>query len=146
MTQATVEAGIISTITQHADFDSDNAKLYDWRIIGKGLARYCVVSYNTHRREELTLRTERRTWSFNIDVFVPWKGEMDELNTRIGTETQKIVDTLAKYPRLNGTANIQRTVMTVSNTPDVMMARRGRYRGRRHQLDVYEIFEPGRLE
>lgn len=146
MSQATVEAGIVDTIQQHADFNVNNCKLYDRRTIGKGFDRLVVVSYNTHRREELTLQSERRIWTYNVDVLVPWRGELFELDQRVGTETQKVIDSLAKYPRLNGVANIQKTIMTVSNFPDIVQARKGSYRGRRHFLDVWEIFDPGRAE
>jgi len=146
MSQATIEAGIISTITQHADFDTDNTKLYDRRPMNKGKARVVVVSYNTHRKEQLTLQMERRTWTYNVDVMVPWRGDMTELDGRVGTETQKVIDTLAKYPKLNGVTGIQRTDVTLSNTPDIIQERKGGYRGRRHFLDVLEIVNPGRVE
>jgi len=104
------------------------------------------VSYNTHRKEPLTLRMERRTWTYNVDVLVPWRGDIIELDTRVGTETQKVIDTLAKYPKLNGVAGVQRTDVTLSNTPDLIQQRKGGYRGRRHFLDVKEIVDPARAE
>ena len=146
MSQATVEAGIIATIITHADFSADNTKLYDRRPLGKGLARVVIVSYNQHRTEPLTLSMERWIWTYNIDVMVPWRGELTELDTRVGTETQKVVDTLAKYPKLGGVAGIQRTDITVSNTPDLIQESKGAYKGRRHFLEVQEIVNPGRLE
>lgn len=146
MTQATVEKGIVDTITKQGDFRDTNCFLYDKRSLAKGLNRICIVSYNTHRRQEITLQLERRTWTYNIDVLVPWRGELTELDTRIGIETQKIIDILAKYPRLDGVSGVQKTIMNVSNTPDLLRARRGAYRGRRHLLDVLEIFDPGRAE
>jgi len=146
MTQATVEAGILATVKLHADFTAANTFLYDKRALGKGLARIVVISYSSHKSEELTLNIERRTWTYNVDVLVPWRGELTELDVRVGTETQKVVDTLAKYPRLNGAANILKTVLTVSSSPDVISQAKGVYRGRRHTLDVQEMFDPGRLE
>jgi hypothetical protein len=146
MSQATVEAGIVATIKLHADFDDTNCYLYDRRALGKGLARLVIVSYSTHRREPLTLQVDRRIWTFFVDVMVPWRGQLTELDTRVGTETQKVIDTLAKYPRLNGTANIQRTDLTLSAFPDVISEKRGTYRGRRHTLDVLEVYNPGRAE
>ena len=146
MGQATIEAGIISTITQHADFDTDNTKLYDRRPMGKGKARVVVVSYNSHRKEQITLKIERRIWTYNVDVMVPWRGDMTKLDTRVGTETQKVIDTLAAYPKLNAVAGVQRTDVTLTNTPDLIQEKKGGYRGRRHFLEVREIVDPGRLE
>ena len=146
MSQATIEAGIIATIILHADFDADNTKLYDRRPMGKGKSRVVVVSYNTHRKEQLTLRMERRIWTYNVDVMVPWRGDLTELDKRVGVETQKVIDTLAKYPKLNAVAGVQRTDVTMANTPDLIQEKKGGYRGRRHFLDVLEIVDPGRLE
>jgi len=146
MSQATIEAGIIATIIKHADLDTDNTKLYDRRPMGKGKARVVVVSYNSHRKEQLTLQLERRIWTYNIDVMVPWRGDLTELDTRVGTETQKVIDTLAKYPKLNAVAGIQRTDVILTNTPDLIQQKKGGYRGRRHFLEVREIVDPVRLE
>jgi len=146
MSQATIEAGIIATIIKHVDFDADNTKLYDRRPMAKGKPRVVVVSYNSHRKEQLTLKLERRIWTYNVDVMIPWRGDLTELNTRVGTETQKVIDTLAKYPKLNGVAGIQRTAVTMANTPDLIQEKKGGYRGKRHFLDVLEIVDPGRLE
>ena len=146
MSQATIEAGIVATLITHADFSAANTKLYDRRTLGKGLARLVIVSYNQHRTEQLTLSMERWIWTYNIDVMVPWRGELTELDTRVGTETQKVVDTLAKYPKLGAVAGIQRTDLTLSNTPDLIQESKGGYRGRRHFLEIIEIVNPGRLE
>ncbi len=146
MSQAVIEAAIVATIKLHADFNDTNCYLYDRRALGKGLARLVVVSYAQMRRESITLQIERRIWTYNVDVLVPWRGELEELDIRVGTETQKVIDTLAEYPRLNGTAGIHRTEMSLAALPDVLSYRKGVYRGRRHTLDVMEIYQPTRGE
>ena len=146
MSQRVIEDAVAATIKLHADFDDTNCFVYDKRALGKGLDRLVIVAYAQHRRESISLQLERRVWTYNVDVLVPWRGELAELDTRVGTETQKVVDILAKYPRLNGTANIQRTDMSLSAIPDVITGRRGTYRGRRHTLEVREIYDPQRAE
>ena len=146
MSQATIEAGIVTAITKHADFDSDNTKVNDRRPLAKGLARVVYVTYNTHREEEVTIRLTQRVWTYNVDVLVPWKGEMYELLNRVATETQKVIDTLAQYPRLDAVTGVLKTVLVLSNTPDIMTAAKGRYRGRRHFLEVTESVDPNRAE
>ena len=146
MSQSVIEAGIVGTIRLHADFDADNCKLYDRRPLGKGLARVVVVSYDSVSTEQITIKMERRTWVYNVDVLVPWRGELAELDTRVGVETQKVIDTLAAYPRLNATANVQRADFSNSARPDLIMEKKGVYRGRRHTLNVLEIVDPGRAE
>jgi len=146
MSQTTIESGIVGTIRLHADFDADNCKLYDRRPLGKGLPRLVVVSYGSVSDEQITIRMIRRTWVYNVDVLVPWRGELTELDTRVGVETQKLIDTLAAYPRLNATANVQRADFSNSARPDLIMESKGVYRGRRHILNVLEYVNPGRVE
>ena len=146
MSQTTIEAGIVNTIRLHADFDADNCKLYDRRPLGKGLPRLAVVSYDSVTDEQITIRMVRRIWVYNVDVLVPWRGEIAELDTRVAVETQKVIDTLAAYPRLNATANVQRADFSSSARPDLIQERKGVYRGRRHILNVLEIVDPGRAE
>lgn len=144
--QRTIEDAIVATVKLHADFNNDNVFVYNKRALGKGLSRLVIVSYQIHRREALTLTIDRRIWSFNVDVLVPWRGQLAEMDKSVGTETQKVIDILAKYPRLNGTADIQRTNLIASNTPDVLTERKGFYRGRRHTLEVLEVYDPVRVE
>jgi hypothetical protein len=146
MSQTVIEAGIITTIRKHADFDDTNCNLYDRRPMAKGLARVVVVSYDSVTSEQITIQMERRTWVYNVDVMVPWRGDLVELDTRVAVETQKVIDTLAAYPRLSATANVQRADLSAAARPDLIMERKGVYRGRRHTLNVLEIVNPGRTE
>lgn len=146
MSQAVIEAAIVATIKLHADFDATNCYLYDRRGLGKGLARLAIVSYGQMRRQSVTIQIEQRVYSYNIDVMVPWPGTLVALDQNVATETQKVIDILAQYPRLNGTAGVTRTEMSLAATPDIITERRGSYRGRRHTLDVYETYDPSRAE
>jgi hypothetical protein len=146
MSQTVIEAAIASVIQKHADFDTTNTKTNDRRPLGKGLARVVYITYGTHREEELTIRYTNRIWTFFIDVLVPWKGEMYELLDRVAVETQKVVDTLAAWPKLDGTSGVTRAILSLSNTPDVMQTAKGRYRGRRHFLEVREAVTAARSE
>ncbi|MFA5429846.1 MAG: hypothetical protein WC329_01650 [Candidatus Omnitrophota bacterium] len=146
MSQTTVENGILETIKKHEDFNFDNCKLYDRRPIGKGLARIVVISYNSHSKEQITIKAERVNWVYNVDVLVPWRGELAELDERIAVETQKVIDILGNYPRLNGTSGVQRADLVTGRAADYMTERKGVYRGKRHVLNILEIVNPGRLE
>ena len=78
-------------------------------------------------------------WVYNVDVLVPWRGELAELDTRIAVETQKVVDILAQYPRLKATAGIQRADLVAGTTADRISEKKGVYRGKRHTLNILEI-------
>jgi len=146
VSQASVEAAIVATIKLHADFDDTNCVLNDTRYLAKGLNRLAIVSYNSHRQEAATLKMDKKLWNYNVDVLVPWRGEMTTLESSVATETQKVCDILAQYPRLNGTSGVLRTEMTLSTAPNLITQSKGAYRGRRQNLQVTEIIDPGRVE
>ena len=85
-------------------------------------------------------------WTVNVDIFVPWRNEAYELEQRISVEAQKVIDTLQKYPRLNGTSGVNKAQISNVGLPDILELRRGAYRGKRHPLEVEEIVDPGRVE
>ena len=146
MTQAVIEAAIVSTIQLHGDFSTANTRLNDRKPLRKGLARTVVVTYENHQDEDLTISRVRRIWTYAVDVLVPWRGQWDELMANVATETQKLVDTLAAYPKLNGAAGVVRARFMVSDTPDVVRSSKGGYRGRRHHVEVHEVVDPSRQE
>jgi hypothetical protein len=148
MSQTIIENAIVDTIKLDIEnFNNENCKLNDHRSLGKGLERVVIVSFEAATTaEHISIRAERRTWTFNVDMLVPWRGELTEMDNRIAVETQKVIDILAQYPRLNGTAGIQRAELSAAAKPEPMRDTKGVYRGRRHTLRVLEIVTPGRLE
>lgn len=145
MSYATIEAAILTVIKTHADFDGNNCKAGNLDPIGKGKPRAVNVRYQQHSEMELSLRTIEKTWVVNIDVYVPWKGQREEYASRITAEMQKVVDTIALYPKLGDTSGVIDAKLTVGNLPGPLEEKRGRYRGQRLVLTVREAVTPARV-
>lgn len=146
MSYTTVETATVNVIRKHADFDADHCKAADGKMFGKGLARFCLVSYNSDRTQELTIKVELRIWLLNIDVFVPWRGDLAELEQRVDAEVQKVKDMLAKYPRLDAASGVTKAILATGNPKDVLQVAKGSYRGKRSILEVQEAVDPARSE
>ncbi|MCK9599847.1 MAG: hypothetical protein M0R06_12460 [Sphaerochaeta sp.] len=146
MSYATIEAAVVAVIQKHADFAGSATKANDTKALGKGVSRFCLVSYNSDKAEELSIKTDRRTWLLNIDVFVPWRGDMADLESRIGTEVQKVKDTLAAWPRLDNCAGVLKAGLTIGTFPDVLTRGKGSFRGKRSMLEVQEAYTTARSE
>lgn len=146
MSYSTVEASILAVIRTHADFDTNNVLAGSASAIKKGLARVVRVLKGGHRQEQITIASYRHIWTVNLDMYVPWKGKIDTLETDLATETQKVIDTLHQYPRLNGSAGVTRAELLNANQADPLVNRNGRYRGQRLFLEVHEIVTPTRAE
>lgn len=146
MSYSTIEAAVATVIKTHADFSASNVSQADLRLLVKGLARFVILTFGAHSEEELTIQYTRHNWTVNVDVYVPWRSEAYELENRISVEAQKVIDTLQKYPRLNGTANVTKAQISSAARPELLSLRKGAYRGKRHLLEVQETVNPARVE
>lgn len=145
MSYAIIQEAVLTVIKTHADFSTTNCLAGNLDPLKKGLARVVNVRYQQHSELEITLRTLEKTWVINIDVYVPWRGKRADHAARITAEMQKVVDTMAKYPKLNNTSGVLDAKLTVGNLPGPLEAKRGVYRGQRLVLTVRESVTPARV-
>lgn len=147
MSYSTIEAAVVNVIKKNADFGVAGVTVaHDTKALGKGLSRFCLVSYNSDKSEELSIKTDKRTWFLNIDVFVPWRGDLGTLEGSIMTEVQKVKDVLAAWPRLDGCSGVLKAALTTGTFPDVITRGKGTWRGKRSLLEVQEAYTTGRSE
>ena len=146
MSYATIETAVVAVIRKHADFAGSATAANDSKALGKGVSRFCLVSYNSDRAEELSIKTDRRTWLINIDVYIAWRGDLATLESAIATEIQKVKDTLAAWPRLDGCAGVLKAGVTIGTFPDVLSRGKGGFRGKRSILEVQEAYTTARAE
>lgn len=146
MSYATIEAALLTVIQTHADFSSANSSRGDYRIIGHGKSRCAVIVYGGHTREEFTVRYEKNRWTIYIDLFIPFPGEITSLQANFLAERQKLIDTIAKYPRLNAASGVIRAIMETGAEPDAIGSPNPSFRGQRLTCIVEEIVDPGRAE
>ena len=146
MSYSTVEAAAVEVLKKHADFTADNCKAGDLSPAKKGYERVARFLYGGVRPEQLTLTLVKNIWTVNIDLYVPFRGQVAELEGRLATERQKIIDTFNLYPILNGTAGVQWARIINGATPEPLNPKKGSYRGQRLFLEVAEVTKPARVE
>ncbi len=143
MSYATIEAAALAVLRKHGDFDANNTSLADFRAIGaKGKARVAILRFLSHTEEDITLQWVKHTWQTSIDLYVPWRGQMDNWETQIQTERQKVIDTFMAWPRLDSTAGVTGSKILAStkeDAPDVHKT----YRGTRMTLTTIETVAGG---
>ena len=144
MSYALIEAAVITVLAIHGDFDTDNVKAGDSLMIGKGYERAVRVSNGGHTDKGLTLALVERTWTIFLDLYVPYRGALADLNTRLNTERQKVIDQMALYPRLNNLAGVRVATLDQSIPPEPLNPKHTVYRGQRNRLIVIEIVKPAR--
>lgn len=146
MSYATVEAAVSAVIQKHADFDSDNVSQGDASPIRNGLERVVRILYGGHRREEITIRSILDTWTTNIDLYVPWRGNLADLETQFHTEFQKIVDTIEAWPNLDACSGVIASALVNASSPEPLKVQETSYRAQRLILETKEVVTPTRSE
>lgn len=146
MSYAVVEAAAVTVLRKHADFDATNCRAGDVSPIKKGLERVVSALYGGVRKDDLTVTMVRHTWTVFLDLYVPYRGEVPELETRLASERQKMIDTVEAYPMLDGTAGVTKAHIINGETPEPLQPKKGAYRGQRLYLEVTEIVKPARQE
>lgn len=145
MSYSTVESAVITVIRTHADFGTTNCTAGDLRPIKNGYQRFCAVKYGGSRREELTIHLIRHVWTVLIDLFVPYRGEVSDMEATFATERQKVIDTLATYPRLNDLSGVTKAEVLNGDAPEPLQTKKSAYRGQRLYLEVHETTKPVRV-
>lgn len=111
----TLQAGVIRTLTTHADYSCDTVFADDFRALGAGNLRYVVISLGGVSNEDFTFRQVLSTWTINLDVYSIRTGELATAIDNAQTNMQNILDTLNQYPFLNdSTGVIDHNISTVS--------------------------------
>jgi len=146
MSYATVEAAVVTVIKTHADFDDDNCIAGDDSPIKKGLERIVRVWYGGTRRNEVTIKLMEHVWTVRIDLFVPYRGDIHDMEATFATERQKVIDTLAKYPRLDSLAEVTKAELLNGDAPEPLNTKKTAYRGQRMYLEVHEVVKPARVD
>jgi hypothetical protein len=146
MSYSTIETAALSVIRLLPVYDDSNCQAGDSSPLKKGYERVVKLLYGGGVRNPLTLTTMQHTWTVNVDVYVPYRGELSVLESTLATERQTIIDQLAKYPRLNNCTGVVDAEITNGNKPEPLNSKRSPYRGQRLYLLVQEVVYPGRVE
>ena len=101
--------------------------------------------YATVRRIPISLGLVEHTWTLKVDIYVPWRGRIQDMEDSLAIERQKVIDLLARYPRLNGTEGIYRAEILNGDAPEPLGGNKTAYRGQRLYLEIKQAVQPGRI-
>ena len=145
MSYATIEAALLTVIQKHADFLTTSSR-GDYRLLAKGLERAAILRFGAMRYKEITIAQVLYVWTINVDLYVPWRGEINTWLTQIETEKQKLIDTIVAWPQLSGTAGVIDVRLAAPSAPEAPEVTDAPFRGQTLIVEVDEIVSPGRQE
>ena len=144
-----LETALISRIVTSTDFASTNVTAGDYRVLAGGPVRAVVTNpiESTPNRKDLTFRWIQDDWLIKVDLYTRYNGELKTLQTDMATNRQTLIDTLEKWPALNGSTGVYRARLR-SIAPGVGPdpANHAQYGMQTFVFMVSEIYDPGRLE
>ena len=144
MSYSQIEQAVLTVLRTHDDLNHDNCLSGDLEGIKKGLERLVRVMYARVNRRPLTATMMEHDWTVKIDVFVPYRGRIQDMESSLATERQKVIDTLAKYPKLDNLEGVISAEVINGDAPEPLGSRKTAYRGQRLYVTIRQAVEPAR--
>jgi len=105
---------IIKTIT---GYSAANVSKGDYRILAKGITKAVVLQPGPFIRESIANQYMRTQWTIQIELYVPFAGEMSTVAANIRSLRQTIIDTIDTYPTLDNACVL--AILTGAGEPEV---------------------------
>ena len=140
-----IENAVVEILRLHDDFNEYNCQRGGIEGIKKGAERLVRVMYDRISRQDLTIRVMEHTWTIKVDIYVPYRGRIQDMEDSLAIERQKVIDQLARYPRLNNLSGVTRAEILNGDAPEPLGRKKTAYRGQRLYLEVKQISQPGRV-
>lgn len=124
MAYDTIETGLLTVIRLHADWSSANTSKGDYKVLGVGNSQAIVLQPGRIRTRSVSAapRVIRTPWIINLELYLHFRGEIDEVFARCRTVRQTLIDHVDKYPTLNSTTGCINALITGGGEPDVIGA------------------------
>ena len=119
MSYAICEAALLTTIqTSTANFTAANTSQGDYRILGSGRTHYVVLQLGSFENQRINIRGDhRRTWNINMELWVPFQGEISTVASVIRTQRQNLIDTISQYTHLTSSGAVYDAFVTQADEP-----------------------------
>jgi len=139
MSYDSVESGLLTVIQLHADFTTTNSSKGDYRILGAGVSRGLILTPGPFRKA-VTAAPRRMgfSWVVNLELFVPFKGELSTIATELRTIRQDLMDQIDKYPTLNSTSGVINAFVEGGGEPDLWQGENRRWWMQRMTVSIEE--------
>jgi hypothetical protein len=144
ITYLDIENAVLDILHLHDDFNEFNCQRGGLDGIKKGWDRLVRVMYARVSRRDLTLALMEHTWTIKVDIYVPYRGRIQDMEDSLAIERQKVIDLLARYPTLNNLEGIYRAEVLTGDAPEPLGGKKTAYRGQRLWLEIKQAVQPSR--
>ena len=127
MAYTVAENGLLTLIRDISGYDTSNTSIGDWRILASGIKKAVILNPGSVIQRDLhgAPRRVRTLWVVHIELWIPFRTDLSQINSDIRTERQNILDKIDQYPTLNGSANMINAMITSHDEPNIFDPMRG---------------------
>jgi len=119
MSYSTCENALETIIKQVTGYSIANVTKGDYRILGHGVSKAVVLVPGAFTRNAAAESWLRTAWIANIELYVPFTGDISTIASSIRTERQAIIDEVDKYPTLNSATGVVLARITGGGEPEM---------------------------
>ncbi len=115
-----VEAALLTVIRKLDGYTATNSSQGDYRILAKGVTKAVVLQPGpiVRRNVQSAPRRMRTLWVIDMELVVPFSGEISTIASNIRTFRQTLIDHIDKYPTLDGTSDVVHALVVSGAEPE----------------------------
>jgi hypothetical protein len=124
MSYATIQTALAGIVRKVNGYTTKNVSEGNTRALGRGVFKAVMLRRGTEN-ESMRLAVTANgsypvldTWTVNLELFHPYRSNVETTRAYIDTEMQSIVDEIRKWPKLNGTAGVISVEVRPVGEPD----------------------------
>lgn len=119
MSYASVESALLALIRQIPGYTDQNTSAGDYRVLGRGVSKAIVLVPGPIPQREVVAspRYMRTVWAIDIQLFIPFQGEISEVAQDIRQERQAIIDKIDQHPTLNRAPGVVSALVAYASEP-----------------------------
>ena len=113
------ELGLLNVIQSLDNYNDDNSSQADYRILASGPER-CIILHPGSILSRQPMAAPRRIstlWEIELELYIPFTGEIKTTAAQLRTDRQEIIDQVDKYPTLNGVSGVTHAIVTSGRPP-----------------------------
>jgi len=119
MSYSSVEAALLTVIRLMSGYTTTNTSAGDYRILNASSGKSVILTPGAVVAREVVAapRRMRTVWGINIELAIPFRGDVSTVATAVRTDRQALIDHVDKYPTLNSAAGVLTALIIGADEP-----------------------------
>lgn len=130
MSYSTAETGVKTVIQKINGYSVNNCTINDYRVLALGQSKGVVLKKGASNHSQKSMGATplfQNFWGINAELYLPFIDEAPNLAGSVRDESQKIVDEIRKWPKLDGVAGMVDVRIDSVTEPEEWLIGTGRW-------------------